>query len=385
MTTKKTNDKKKTTTYPLNTILVSIIILISVFNMITISSMGNNIDKISTDQKELLRPADVEITTITADNCAECNVYASTLVDEVKKKNVNVVSETTVAFNDASELISKHEITKLPAVIITGELAKNNDLKSLLEQTGTNEDNNIYVSSVVNPPYYDVDERQVKGQITATLISDSTCSDCADVGQLIDNLQASGISIEKTIKLDYTDDAAKSLISIYNIETVPALILSSDASEYTTLEESWAQLGTVEKDGSYVLRMNQPPFRNVSTGNIDGQLTLTYIVDETCDTCYDVTMHKQILTGNFGVVISNEVTHDITSSEGIALIEKYNITNIPTVVLSKDADAYTSIKTVWGQVGTIEADGSYVFRVLDVLGQPYKNIETGEMVVVATQ
>ena len=73
---------------------------------------------------------------------------------------------------------------------------------------------------------------------------------------------------------------------------------------------------------------------------------------------------------------------DISSAEGKALVEKYAIKKVPTVVISGDLREYEGFDTVWGQVGSIEEDGTYVFRQLEVLSQNivYKDLTTGEVV-----
>ncbi len=58
------------------------------------------------------------------------------------------------------------------------------------------------------------------------------------------------------------------------------------------------------------------------------------------------------------------------------MIAKYSVEKVPTVILGGDLEIYEGFDAVWEQVGTIEEDGSYVFRELDVLGQQivYKDL-----------
>ncbi|MBU4246431.1 MAG: hypothetical protein ABIF85_06910 [Nanoarchaeota archaeon] len=46
---------------------------------------------------------------------------------------------------------------------------------------------------------------------------------------------------------------------------------------------------------------------------------------------------------------------------------KYNITIVPAMVLSFEASAYSRLSPVWGR-GSIEKDGTYVFRAANLAG-----------------
>ena len=93
-------------------------------------------------------------------------------------------------------------------------------------------------------------------------------------------------------------------------------------------------------------------------------------------------MHKDILEQNFGVTLVREDRVDIGSSFGKALLKKYDIKNVPTIILSSEGKHYEGLQSVWGQVGTVESDGSFIFRNLNLLaGITYKDLETKEVVV----
>ena len=59
----------------------------------------------------------------------------------------------------------------------------------------------------------------------------------------------------------------------------------------------------------------------------------------------------------------------------------YAIKQTPTVLLSKEAGAYGGLTATWAQVGSVEADGTLVFRKNSALGAlVYEDLETGETV-----
>ena len=94
---------------------------------------------------------------------------------------------------------------------------------------------------------------------------------------------------------------------------------------------------------------------------------VTYLTDETCEGCYDVRVHRTILS-RLGIQFGRESVIDVVSGDGMTLIELYNISKIPTIILSPEAEDYDAFVSVWGGVGTKEDDGYYIFRAVDKLG-----------------
>ena len=140
-------------------------------------------------------------------------------------------------------------------------------------------------------------------------------------------------------------------------------------SAYDDITENWQQVGTVENDGSYVLRAISPPYFDLNKNEVVGLVDVTYLSDKSCLDCYDVEIHRQILTDprGIGVNINSEKKVDILDAGGKELVEKYSITKVPTVILSSDFSAYPFANDL-GDFFTLEDDGSYVFRNLEAIG-----------------
>ena len=60
--------------------------------------------------------------------------------------------------------------------------------------------------------------------------------------------------------------------------------------------------------------------------------------------------------------------------------KKYNITLVPTIILSSNAKDYSSLNQAWSQVGSIETDGTFVFRDLSLLNIPYKDLYSNKII-----
>ncbi|HIH42068.1 TPA: hypothetical protein HA246_00305 [Candidatus Woesearchaeota archaeon] len=184
-----------------------------------------------------------------------------------------------------------------------------------------------------------------------------------------------------------TDAEGNRLVQKYAVEKVPALIFSSDAAAYDEFTQGFPQVGTIEKDGTFVMRTIPPPYMNVPQNKIYGLVYLTYLTDNSCTECYNVTLHNQILANpqGFNLKLQSEKYVDISSAEGKEIVKKYNITSVPTVLMSKDAGEYQLLVQTWPKVGSVESDGTFVFRDLTVMRGKYKDLVTNKLKPDATQ
>jgi hypothetical protein len=296
---------------------------------------------------------------------------------------VNLTSERTIDASsaEAKSLISKYNVQKLPTALVTGQV-NDSRLTGTLSQFGEIR-GDAFVLTEIPPPYYDMSSSKVVGVVSFTAITDSTCNNCSSVSNMISSLTSAGITFGTNTTYDYSWQQAKSIIGKYNITKLPALIFSSDLGAYSTISEAWSTVGTVATDGSYVLTQVPPPFKDLTTGMIVGIVNVTYLYDSSCATCYNVSIHHGILVGSFRVVLGTESTYDINSTQGKALISKYNITSVPTFIMSPDAKYYSAILSVWPNVGTNETDGWFIFRDMTALGNvTYMNLSTGKQVTL---
>jgi thiol-disulfide isomerase/thioredoxin len=321
-----------------------------------------------------------EVTVTVLNGCEECFDVSSATDFLKQQKNLNITSIKELGLEDAKAEASKYGISKLPAVLITGDIA-NLTVQNFAAKEGA------LVFDQSPPPYYDVATGNVKGRVTVTILSDKTCEDCFSMDQVIGQLKQNGINLASETKVDSKSTEGKQLISKYKIERVPTLIFSKDALEYDVVKQVWSQVGSEESDGTLVLRLVSPPYINVSTGKTEGMVDLTIITDNSCSYCFNASVLKDLFAQSFGMAFKKTKNVDISSTEGKSLAKKYGIELVPTVVLSKDAGAYPNIAQAWAQVGTVEKDGTFVFKNVGLLqdyfaqtGEQfgYKNTTSGE-------
>ena len=321
-----------------------------------------------------MKPAKIELTLIKNSKCSDCSDI-SAVIKNIKSRNVNVTKESAFDFDSkqGKDLISKYKIQKIPSFVVTGEIDEVN-------VQGLEKKDNSLVLSNIQPPYTNAVTGKIEGRVSLYILKDPSCEKCADFTSLTNEMKRAGIKITEEKSIDSASNEGENLIKKYNIGFVPAIILSKDASLYPIMQQAWPRLGTIESDGSYVLRLISPPYINMTTGKLRGLVNVAYLTDKSCTECYNVNVNKQILANQqgFAMKFDKEETIDISDAKGKELIAKYNITQAPTIILSDEVSAYPSSKALQ-QFFSIEKDGSYIFRKLQVLGT-YKDLKTNQIV-----
>tara|TARA_Y100000034_G_scaffold130250_1_gene188211 strand:- start:1591 stop:2727 length:1137 start_codon:yes stop_codon:yes gene_type:complete len=347
---------------------------LGIFNSFYVFGLGDPLNVKINEIKESAEPAILNLIAIES-SCSEC-FDISPLLSLVKSSNVKIASEVSFSSEslEAKDLIDKYNILRLPTIILQGEVGKTSIQNfKLIEDT--------LVFEGVTPPYVDASSLEVVGDVSAIMVEDPSCELCSNFDVVITGLKQSGIFIKDEKKVEYSTIEGSELIASYNLSKVPALLLSDDINVYEGLAQSLQQSGLQPVNGYYVIE-GSAPYVEIETGNLRGLVNLIMLEDNTCTECYDVGLHRQILSNNLGLEILEEEIIDIGSSIGEELISKYTIEKIPTAIVSGDLEAYPNFDQIWASVGTIEEDGSYVFRQLELLGAVvYRNLITGEIVV----
>ncbi len=225
-------------------------------------------------------------------------------------------------------------------------------------------------------------------EITLTLITDSSNQSLIKLDSLVAQLEKlPRIKIISEKKLEYNSIEATQLVEKYKIEKIPSLFIGGETEKATIISQNWQQLGTIEPDGNIVLRNIPPIYLETSTGNLRGETRATFISVPDKNGVFDAEeVYTQILQNAFGVKPVEQQTISYNSPEGKVILSKYNLEKIPTAILSGDLNAYNGFQQAWLQVGLVEADGSYVFRSLEVIGGiKYFDMNKNEVIETAQQ
>ncbi len=352
-----------------------VVLALLLFNLFNILGMESQLEEKVIEIKELARPANLELTIIKTTDCVGC-FDISSVIKEIKGANVNITREIVLdaaVSKDSKtikEIVDKYGIKKLPAIVLKGDINKTSFQG--FEQRG-----DALVFETITPPYVDAKTGKIIGKVEAVIITDKSCKLCYNYSTLIESLKQGGVIFSEIMKLNFNSTEAKELITKYKINRIPALILSADIDAYQ-ISQTLKQTGMQAKSDRYVFEP-YPPYIETDSGKLRGLVILTMVNDSTCGECYNVSLHRQILA-RFGLAITEEKVIDTNSKEGQELVAMYNITKVPTIIITGDVDVYEAFKKVWQQVGTIEKDGAYVFRNMKALaGFKYKDLTTNEV------
>ena len=347
-------------------ILSSLLAIFVLINLYTTLSMMSIAQELQTETAELTRPAKIDMITIIDPTCTDC-FDILTVVEGIKSANIELTSEDTLEYSNeiAQSLIEKYAIEKIPTVIVTGEIEKEGSEIANLEKK-----DDALIFTNLNPVYLETSTGDYRGRIEIKNIVNEDCEECYDMNSFITAVSSLiSISTEETISLD---DASE-LLTEYNLTEVPAVIFSGDLDLYPEIVTKLEALGTyVGKDLVLTAKLN-PPYWDLTEEEIKGLVSVTYLTDDSCKDCYNVNIHKTVLI-NYGIFIADETTLDISSNGGQKLLKDYSITKVPTIIVSKELADYSTITKVWEQVGTVEEDGSYIFRELDLVSSNYTSL-----------
>ncbi|PIU21311.1 MAG: hypothetical protein COT15_03055 [Candidatus Diapherotrites archaeon CG08_land_8_20_14_0_20_34_12] len=211
----------------------------------------------------------------------------------------------------------------------------------------------------------EVVQTAAKIQFIEVTLSDCKTNKCFSLQSLETAIKNTDKNAEyETKTVLYDTEEGKALVEKYNLAKLPALIISGDISKVKDLETQWlaAQLGTKESDNSLVLRSVPNISYDLGKKKYLGQVTMTTLSFDECKECAEVPKAE-----NFGllvppVTIVENKKVNATTDEGKQLIQKYSITAVPTVILSKEIAEYDALMPTMGELGTAESDGSFVFR-----------------------
>ncbi len=296
--------------------------------------------------------------------CAEC--FDLTKVSSAVEEKAEVKSDNTLDFKsqEAKKIIEKYGIQRIPALIVE---SKNIDELGLDENIFRIEGNAAIFDKPA--PYYDLASGNIKGKVSVIEIYDESCDECYRFSGTAEQFKKLGINNDYKI---FKKENAKQLIKENEIENLPVLLISKDIKEYWWIFDG-IKSTLKEKANYYVLQGLFLPYKEISTGKIKGKVSVIALANKSCTDCFNVSKLKDSIK-ELGVYFTSEREVDISSEDGKTLKANYNVTAIPTVILSKEIADYKNLKEILTKFGTFEKDESYVFRQLDVLKGTYQKI-----------
>jgi len=206
------------------------------------------------EAEEAARPGDIVITTVYAEDCTLC-FDAGAVADHIAAGPVKVTERRAVEYgtSEGAALMAKYHLTKIPAVVVTGETDKTNVEAYLKDDTRVAADGRVWAE--MPPVYIDVASGEMRGVVALTVIDDAACDDCYDPAVHAAVLRNNfGMTVGDERTLDVDDDDARALIDAYGITSVPTVIISSDAAAYRDFVNAFMSVGDVADDSSFIFR-----------------------------------------------------------------------------------------------------------------------------------
>lgn len=342
---------------------------------LSLALTNKNLDKLIAATEEAENPSNLDIVVIKDPLCFDC-FDIKPVIDAVKKQKVNIISEREVesSSDEGKEFIKKYAIKKIPTVIISGEIEKDQPLKDLFAKAGEVKEGAFILTKIGNP-YVSAETGDPRGRVDVILIQDKSCPQCFDPNTYINAFKAQlGMAIENQDSVDVSSQEGKSIVSTNGITSVPTIVITGDLESYPVLN----QIGKIEGE-IFVLSKANPPYREIASGRVRGMVDATIISDISCAECFDANSFEQIF-GGFWIKFREKKSLDVESADAKKTIEKYAIVQVPMIILTGDVEAYENLTKLWPNIGTVEDGSTYVLREgVKQLGA-YKDLASGQVV-----
>ncbi len=233
-----------------NYLFLALLVALAVFYAVNVFAI-NKVTNLLVDKPVKLSFLVVSPDTQQCDKCFD----AQNIVSRIDfSHNIKISKNKTITPENSSygKLIKQYAIKNLPAVIISGDIENERILGSWKSLKGEKVGESIVIQNLL--PYYNLVDKKTKGIVDVVVLSDNTCEKCFDGNQYATIVKRLGMKINSFNIYDIASTDGANLVVKYKVKKVPALILSSGASDYPDFSVSWEEVGTKEKDGMFVLR-----------------------------------------------------------------------------------------------------------------------------------
>src|SRR3989338_6830964 len=203
-------------------------------------------------------------------------------------------------------------------------------------------------------------EQSRPAELQLIKITRSNCEDCFDIEKAIIELKNQNINITSEETFSINSQQGKEIISKYDIKKLPTMIISGEVNKSEQLVNYFNQKGEISEN-NFVFTALNPPYLDLSSNQIKGQVQIKNIIDSSCNKCVSLSSVSSLLKEQ-GVFIKNEKSVEYNSDEGRDLINKFEIKEVPAVLISDDIDYYSQVKTALTQSGAVKKSGFYVIH-----------------------
>lgn len=326
----------------------------------------------------------LQVFVIQEESCSNCFSIQSVLNSLTENKKYVIDETKTISFDtiEGKNWVIDYNITSLPTVIVKGTIKEDLQNAWLQSNLGTI-DNNVLVLRQKKFPYFDPVAKRIRGQVEMIVLYDSNCADLCrpilptitrDINGLAvmnapieiagsDTGESQTIFVSSIQFLDVWSVQGQERVNAWEVTRVPVVALSKEAEDYEYFKLHSGDAGFVNQSDGWLVNSTNPPFIDLVTGKVRGLVNVTFINDASCPNCLNGEIAYRQFLDQYMVRMQDVNSFDWNSTKGIELVKKYQLTQVPTIILTSEVVYYTQLADEWMRVwGTIEDDGNFVFR-----------------------
>ena len=141
------------------------LLLVSSVTIILLQRLVSTLNEAVAARRETARPANLTITVVAPESCQRCAV-TQPLVDLIRTQPVFVENVTTLAVTDpaASDLVTRYRLERAPAIIVGGEINKNQTLQQLWPKYGSFIDDAVVIYPI--GVFVEIADQRVRGDVS---------------------------------------------------------------------------------------------------------------------------------------------------------------------------------------------------------------------------
>ncbi len=218
----------------------------------------------------------VESILIYKKDCEKCTDLSQLLL-QIKNGGIYLGKEDSYesGSKESLDILKKYDIKRLPALIFSSDLGDYEQVRQNWQAVGTIDTDGRYIFRNINPPYYDVQKKEIVGLVGIVYITDKDCANCYDVNLHRQILAGLGVIFGHESTYDISTEDGKELLLEYNITKVPTIFMSNDLRVYPQITEVWKQVGTIDTNAAenetvYTFRATEVmgTYHDLKTGQI---------------------------------------------------------------------------------------------------------------------
>ncbi len=215
-----------------------------------------------------------------------------------------------------------------------------------------------------------------KADISVTLIKPMNCSDCYNMTIAIDKLKTLNVNIKSYKELIYPRDISKRELLEKGITRLPVLIFKGEVLKYPQITDFWDMINGKIVDNFFgkevIVMAPEPIYYNVSNDSIYGYVSIIEIKPPQCKECgklNNMSEFRKMISHL--CYIKQYLLADYDTNLSQELIKKYNITRLPAVIMSPEANDYDILSNKWKDIGITKKDG---YLITTSLTPPFYSI-----------